>query len=181
MKKTTDVVIGKIENVKRIATRTENSMITFMVGKTPCKAFGKGAEKVTSWVQADPNSVGEFEGYFDKRSERFGKEFVAAHGKLIDTGRIADGNGLGKTSSGLGAPREASASAASAPTEPIPAKEPLVLETDLAAKDPLPHSPAPPTRAPVHCDVAPVKPVTFEDLENQYKAQKMKRQLEKSK
>src|SRR5712671_5069412 len=69
MDKTTDVVKGRIENLKRIATRTPNSMITFTVARTPCKAFGKGAETVVRWIECDPNSAGEFEGHFEKRSE----------------------------------------------------------------------------------------------------------------
>jgi hypothetical protein len=94
MKKKTVVVKGKIENMKRVLTRTENSRITFTVGGTPCKAFGKGAEAVSRWMQVDPNIVGEFEGYFDKRSEKFGREFVAVHGKAIQTERIDNANRL---------------------------------------------------------------------------------------
>src|SRR6267378_446209 len=101
MKKTTDVVKGKIENLKRIATRTENSMITFTVGRTPCKAFGKGAETVSRWMQLDPNSAGEFEGYFDKRSEKFGREFVAVHGKSIQTETIKNADPFVTAASGV--------------------------------------------------------------------------------
>src|ERR1700704_4983899 len=130
MKKTTDIVKGKIENLKRIATRTENSMITFTVGGTPCKAFGKGAETVSRWMQLDPNSAGEFEGYFDKRSEKFGKEFVAVHGKSIEIRRTESAANPGVATSGAGAPGAASVATPSAPIEPIPAKESIGLKTD---------------------------------------------------
>ena len=88
MKKTTDVLKGKIEDFRRVATRTETSMVTFKVGGTPCKAFGKGAEAVSRWIQFDPNISGEFEGYFETHSQRFGKEFVAVRGKCIQLERI---------------------------------------------------------------------------------------------
>src|SRR6266478_1922096 len=114
-------------------------MITFTVGKTPCKAFGKGAETVARWMQIDPNSAGEFEGYFDQRSEKFGREFVAVHGKPIEITKAENVDSPDMTPSGACAPATIEASAPSAQIEPIPAKEPLVLETDLAAKDPLPH------------------------------------------
>jgi len=181
MNKKTEVVKGKIENLKRVATRTENSMITFTVGGTPCKAFGKGAETVARWMQLDPNSAGEFEGYFDKRSERFGREFVAAHGKPIETVRIHNADSPEIAAAGTGTPLAASASAHSAPIEPIPAKKPIGLETDLAGKKPSTlqlHTP--PARVPLPADdFAPVRGVTFEDLENQYKSQKMAREMEK--
>ena len=118
----TDVVKGKIENLKRVATRTENSMITFTVGGTPCKSFGKGAETVSHWMQFDPNTAGEFEGYFDRRSEKFGREFVAVHGKPIETERIDNADRLEMAASGVGSPGVASASAPSCPVEPIPTK-----------------------------------------------------------
>src|ERR1019366_2286883 len=137
MKKTTGIVKGKIENLKRVATSTENSMITFTVGGTPCKAFGKGAETVTRWVQDDPNSVGKFEGYFEKRSEKFGREFVAAHGKLVETQRIDDACRPVIAAPGVGAPGATAAAAPSTPTEPIPARRPIGLKTDLAVKKPL--------------------------------------------
>src|ERR1035437_6517969 len=137
MKKTTSIVKGKIENMKRVATSTENSMITFTVGGTPCKAFGKGAETVTRWVQDDPNSVGEFEGYFEKRSERFGREFVAAHGKLVETQRIDIAVSPEIAASGAESSGTASASELSVPVEPIPANEPIKLKADLAVKKPL--------------------------------------------
>ena len=174
MKKRTHVVRGKIENVKRVVTRTENSMITFKVGGTPCKAFGRGAETVTRWVQDDPNSVGEFEGYFDRRSERFGREFVAAHGKLIGTKTIDKIDGPDMPASGTGAPGAASASELSVPGEPIPANELIKLKTDLAAKkSPTPLSCMTSARPPLPADdFLRVEGVTFEDLENQYKSQK---------
>jgi len=120
MKAQTVVVKGKIENMKRVRTHTENSMVTFTVGGTPCKAFGKGAENLSRWMQIDPNSAGEFEGYFDKRSERFGREFVAVHGKAIETEKIKDADRLGMSASGAGA--SGSASEPSGPVEPIPTK-----------------------------------------------------------
>ena len=181
MKKKTVVVKGKIENMKRVRTRTENSMITFTVGGTPCKAFGKGAEAVTRWMQLDPNSAGEFEGYFDKPSERFGREFVAVHGKAIETEKIDNADRLVMAASVAGAPGAASASAPSGPVEPIPTKEPIGPKTDLAAKEsPTPLSYMTPARVPLPAnDFVRVEGVTFEDLENQYKLQKMKRKMEK--
>ena len=103
------------------------------MGGTPCKAFGKSAETVSRWIQLDPNSAGEFEGYFDKRSERFRKEFVAVHGKPIETERIDNADRLEMASSGTGAP--GAASAPSGLVEPIPTKEPIGLKSDLAAKE----------------------------------------------
>ena len=137
MKKKVEVLKGKIEDLKRIATRTENSMATFKVGGTPCKTFGRGAEILTRWVQDDPNSVGEFEGYFDRRSERFGREFVAVHGKLVETQRIDDACRPVIAAPGVGAPGATAAAAPSTPTEPIPARRPIGLKTDLAVKNPL--------------------------------------------
>jgi hypothetical protein len=183
MKKTTDIVKGKIENLKRVATRTANSMITFTVGRTACKAFGKGAETVSRWMQFDPNSAGEFEGYFDKRSERFGKEFVAVHGKSIEIRRAGSAAIPGVGMSGAGAPRPSAASVTtpSSPIEPILAKEPIGLKTGLAHKElPNPLSRILPTQASLPADdFAPAEGVTFEDLENQYKSQKLARKMEK--
>ena len=182
MKKKVEVLKGKIEDLKRIATRTENSMATFKVGGTPCKAFGRGAEILTRWVQDDPNSVGEFEGYFDRRSERFGREFVAVHGKLVETQRIDIAVSPKIAASGAESSGTASASELSVPVEPIPANEPIKLKTDLDAKAPQnPLSCMPQAWASLPVVVsAPVKPVTFEDLENEYKLLKMKRQMEKA-
>ena len=183
MKKKVEVLKGKIEDLKRIATRTENSMATFKVGGTPCKAFGRGAEILTRWVQDDPNSVGEFEGYFDRRSERFGREFVAAHGKLVETQRIDIAVSPEIAASGAESSDTASASELSVSAEPIPANEPIKLQTDHAAKapsNPLPCTPQASASLPV-VDSTPVKQVTFEDLENQYKSQKAAREMEKLK
>ncbi len=185
MTKKIEVVRGKIENLKRVPTRTENSMVTFTVGGTPCKAFGKGAEMMTRWMQHDPNSVGQFEGYFDRRSERFGREFVAAHGKLIETERIDIAERAVMAAPGARLSHAAlmpttSTSSPSAPTEPIPANEPIKHKTDLdanASSNPLPCMPQVSASLPV-VDSAPVKQVTFEDLENEYKLQKMKRQMD---
>lgn len=181
MKKKVEVLKGKIEDLKRIATRTENSMATFKVGGTPCKTFGRGAEILTRWVQDDPNSVGEFEGYFDRRSERFGREFVAAHGKLIETKTIDKIESPEMAVSGTGSSGAASVSELSVSAEPIPANEPIKLKADLAVKEPLaPLSHMPPARAPLPADdFLRVEGVTFEDLENQYKLQKMAREMEK--
>jgi hypothetical protein len=181
MKKKIEAVKGRIENLKRVVTRTENSMITFTVGGTPCKAFGKGAETVARWMQLDPNSAGEFEGYFEKRSEKYGREFVAVHGKPIQAERIEDPARPLIAASGFGAPGATSA-APSAPIEPVPAKESGELNANPAVKaspTPLPCMPQASTSLPV-VDSAPVKQVTFEDLENEYKVQKLKRQLENS-
>jgi hypothetical protein len=177
MNETTDVVKGKIENLKRVATRTPNSMITFTVAGTPCKAFGKDAEAVVRWIERDPNSAGEFAGHFEKRSEKYGKEFVAVHGKPIETESIDKADRFAMAASGTGVPGAASASPSSAPTEPIPAKEPIGFKTNLAAKEPsIPLSSMPPARAPLPADAfARVEDVTFEDLENQYKSQKAAR------
>ena len=123
MKKTTKVLKGKIENVKRVRTRTGNSMVTFTVGETPCKAFGKGAETVSQWLQVDPNSAGEFEGFFEKRSEKFGQEFVAVHGKPIQTETIEKAGRLELAASGTGASGNLVASADSVTPEPIPAEK----------------------------------------------------------
>jgi hypothetical protein len=169
MNETTDVVKGKIENLKRIATRTPNSMITFTVAGTPCKAFGKDAEAVVRWIERDPNSAGEFAGHFEKRSEKYGKEFVAVHGKPIETESIDKADRFVMAASGTGVP-----GAASAPTEPIPAKEPIGFKTDLAAKE-LSNSLSytPPARPPLPVDdFVHVEGVTFEDLERQYKSQR---------
>jgi hypothetical protein len=174
MNETTDVVKGKIENLKRIATRTPNSMITFTVAGTPCKAFGKDAEAVVRWIGRDPNSAGEFAGHFEKRSEKYGKEFVAVHGKPIETERIDKADRFVMAASGTGVPGAASASAPSAPTEPIPAKEPIGFKTDLAAKElsnPLSYKPPAQPPLPVD-DFVRVEDVTFEDLERQYESQK---------
>lgn len=182
MKKKVEVVKGRIENLRRVATRTENSMVTFTVSGTPCKAFGRAAETVALWVQEDPNSVGEFEGYFDEHSERFGREFVAAHGKLIKTQTIDRINSPDIAATGTVAPGAASASGPLVPAEPIPANEVIKLKTYLAAtasSNPLPLRHQAPTSLPI-VDSTPVKQVTFEDLENEYKAQKLKRQLENS-
>jgi hypothetical protein len=156
-------------------------MITFTVGRTPCKAFGKAAEAVSCWIQFDPNIAGEFEGYFDKRSERFGREFVAVHGKAIETERVDNADRYVMAASGAGAPGAASASAPSASIEPIPTKEPIGLKTDLAAKEsPTPLSYMTPAQTPLPADdFVPVEGVTFEDLENEYKSQKAAREMEK--
>jgi len=181
MTKKTVVVKGKIENMKRVRTRTENSMITFSVGGTPCKAFGKAAEAVTRWMQCDPNTVGEFEGYFDNRSERYGREFIAVHGKAIQTESINNADRLVMAASGAGAPTVASAATPSAPIEPKPAKEPIGLKTDLAAKkSPISRLYMSPARASLPVDdFVHVEGVTFEDLENQYKSQKAAREMKK--
>jgi hypothetical protein len=121
MKKTNKVLKGKIENVQRVRTRTGNSMITFTVGGTPCKAFGKGAETVIRWMEIDPHTAGEFEGFFEKRSERFGTEFVAAHGKPIEIKGIDHAGSLEMAASGAGASGTTLASAISGSVEPIPA------------------------------------------------------------
>jgi len=156
MRKSIYVVKGKIESLKRVITRTENTMVTFMVGGIPCKAFGKGAEMMIRWVKDDPNSIGEFEGHFDGHSEKYGREFIATHGKLIETKTIDKLNSPDIASLGIGAAGAVSASEQSVPAEPIPASAsvPAVVS-------------------------APVKPVTFEDLENEYKLLKMKHQMEK--
>ena len=121
MKKTNKVLKGKIENVQRVRTRTGNSMITFTVGGTPCKAFGKGAETVSRWMATDPHTAGEFEGFFEKRSARFGTEFVTVHGKAIEIKEIDNAGRLEMAVSGAGASGAALASALSSPVEPIPA------------------------------------------------------------
>jgi hypothetical protein len=121
VKKTNKVLKGKIENVQRVRTRTGNSMITFTVGGTPCKAFGKGAETVSRWMETDPHTAGEFEGFFEKRSERFGTEFVAVHSKAIEIKEIDHAGSLEMTASGAGGPGTALASALSGAAEPIPA------------------------------------------------------------
>ena len=158
MRKKVEVVKGKIEDLKRIATRTENSMVTFKVGGTPCKAFGRRRETVARWMQLDPNSAGEFEGYFDKRSEKFGREFVAVRGKPIEDKKIDNADCFWMAAAGAGALGAASTSIPSGPVEPIPAKEPLGLKTDLAAKE-LPSSHALPARAsPPADDVPPLNP-----------------------
>ena len=174
MNETTDVVKGRIENLKRIATRTPNSMITFTVGGTPCKAFGKDAEAVVRWIERDPNSAGEFAGHFEKRSEKYGKEFVAVHGKPIETARIDKADRFVMAASGTGVPGAASASAPPARNEPIPAKEPIGVKTDLAAKEPsTPMSYMLAARPPLPVDdYVHVEGVTFEDLERQYKSQR---------
>jgi hypothetical protein len=174
MNETTDVVKGRIENLKRIATRTPNSMITFTVAGTPCKAFGKGAETVVRWIECDPNSAGEFAGHFEKRSEKYGKEFVAVHGKPIETERVDKADRFVMAASGTGAPGAASASVPPAPNETIPAKEPIGFNTDLAAKETsTPLSYTPPARPPLPLDdFVRAEWVTFEDLENQYKSQR---------
>jgi hypothetical protein len=181
MKNKVEVVKGRIERLKRVVTRTENSMVTFTVNGTPCKAFGKGAEMMTRWMQHDPNSVGEFEGYFDRHSDKFGREFVAAHGKLIETERIDKINSPDIAQSGTIGSGTASAPEPSVPAEPIPATDQIALVTDLAAKapsNPLPCMTQSPASVPV-VDSAPVKQFTFEDLENEYKSLKMNRQMEK--
>jgi hypothetical protein len=178
MKKTIHVVKGKIENLKRVVTRTENSMVTFRVGGTPCKAFGKGAEMMIRWVKDDPNSIGEFEGHFDGRSEKYGREFIAAHGRLVETKTIDKINSPDIAAPGTGVADTTSPSEPSVPAEPIPANGPDKSEPDFAAESPshpLTCMPSPPT-----VDCAAVKPVTFEDLENEYKTQKLKRQLKNS-
>jgi hypothetical protein len=148
------------------------------VGGTPCKPFGKSAETVSRWIQLDPNSAGEFEEYFDKHSERFGKEFVAVHGKPIETERIDNADRLEMAASVAGAP--GAASAPSGLVEPIPTKEPIGLKTDLAAKEPpTPLSYIPSGRATLPSDdFVRVEGVTFGDLENQYKSQKAHSEME---
>jgi hypothetical protein len=130
MKKTTNVLKGKIENLKRVRTSTATSMITFSIGGTPCKAFGRGAETISQWIQVDPNSSGEFEGHFDRHSARFGTEFVAVHGRVIESERITNVVSPEMAVSGTAAPSAASASSPSAPVEPIPAKEPVGCKTE---------------------------------------------------
>lgn len=121
MKKTTNVLKGRIENLRRVATRTGNPMVTFTVGGTPCKAFGKGAETVSQWMQVDPNSAGEFEGFFEKRSEKFGKEFVAVRGKPIEIKGNDNAGSLEMAALGEGASGTTLASTTSCSVEPIPA------------------------------------------------------------
>ena len=183
MKKAIHVVKGKIENLKRVATSTENSMVTFIVGGTPCKAFGKGAETLVRWMQFDPNSAGEFEGYFDRRSERFGREFVAVHGKPIETETLLNADRPVIVTSEAGAPKAKSAGAPSTPIESIPAATKSVeRNANLLIKAlPTNQTPGPPASASLQfIDTAPVKQVTFEDLENEYKLQQMKRQMERT-
>ena len=182
MDKKIKVLKRKIENLKRVATRTENSMVTFSVGGTPCKAFGRGAEITAHWVQDDPNSVGEFQGYFDRHSERFGREFVAVHAKLIETKTIDKISSPDMAASGTCASGAASTFEPSAPIEPIPAKEPIGLETDHNVKKSTttPESSVRSARRVLPADdFVPVEGVTFEDLENQYKSQKLAREMEK--
>jgi hypothetical protein len=135
MNRTTKIVKGKIDNFKRVATRTSNSMATFNVGKTQCKAFGKGAETLARWIAYDPNSAGEFEGYFETHSVKFGEECVAVHGKAIEN-HADNTDRFVSSTSGVHGSVAALAAAPSSPTEPIPAKEPIGLKTDLAAKEP---------------------------------------------
>jgi hypothetical protein len=180
MKKKVEVVKGKIEHLRRVPTSTENPMITFTVGGTPCKAFGKGAETVARWMQIDPNIAGEFEGYFEKRSEKFGREFVAAHGKAIETEKIKDADRPATAVSGRGAAGAPSAPRSSGPVEPIPAKEPIGLGSEIAVeKAPTPLSHMSPAKAPLPADdFVRVEGVTFADLENQYKSQKLAHEIE---
>src|SRR5258708_6261623 len=131
MNNTTSVLKGKIENLKRVSTRTGNSMVTFTVGGTPCKAFGTAAETLIRWIEVDPNSAGELEGFFEKRSEKFGKEFVTVHGKPIRTERIDNAGRFEMAASGTSASGAALASASSVPIELIAAKKPIELKTDL--------------------------------------------------
>lgn len=169
MKKTNKVVKGKIEKVERVRTRTGNSMITFTVGGIPCKAFGKGAETVIRWMETDPHTAGEFEGFFEKRSERFGTEFVAVHGKAIEIKEIDSAGSLEMAASGAGASGTAAASAISGPVEPIPG---VSKREGLEGKTCFPLPAAQEHKAP---DVKKSPPVTtgfrtFEEMERYYYA-----------
>jgi hypothetical protein len=173
MKKTTDVLKGKIEDFKRVPTHTENSMVTFKVAGTPCKAFGKGAETVSRWIKFDPNIAGEFEGYFETHSQKFGREFVAVHGKAIQTERTDNVHGTLMAASGAGAPSAGLISTPSGSVKPIPAKEPSGFKAEFAVKPSATLSHVPPVRRVIPVDdFVHVEGVTFEDLENQYKSQK---------
>jgi len=175
MQKTTAILKGKLDSMRRVKTHTQTSMVTFSVDGTACKAFGQAAEALLGWT---PGDVVELQGSYETRSQKFGREFVAVHGQRLrnentasavfvpEEGRIIDKR---ETS-------QASAPSPSAPIEPIPAKEPIGLQTDLAAKElSTPLSCMPPARAPLPADdFLRLEGVTFEDLENQYKSQKVR-------
>jgi hypothetical protein len=124
MKKKTMILKGKVENLKRVPTSTANRMVTFTVGDTPCKAFGRGAETIRRWMQCDPNTVGEFQGHFDMHSERFGTEFVAIHGRAIQSDTITGASTDPPAVSGAVVSAAISASALPVVGQPITAKEP---------------------------------------------------------
>jgi hypothetical protein len=174
MTKTTNVLKGKIENLKRVTTRTGNPMVTFTVGGTPCKAFGKGAKTVRQWVQVAPNNTAEFEGFFEKRSERFGEEFVVVHGKTIQTARIDNADRPVPAALQADAPGAALASAPSSPVQHIPAASERV-----GLEDSSPANIAGETEPPARRHEAPALkkdlPVTtgfktFEEMERYYYA-----------
>lgn len=182
MHKANATLKGKLNPVKRVRTSTKTTMATFSVDETPCKAFGENAEVLLRW--ASGNLV-ELDGYYETRSQKFGREFVAVRGQLLWDEKSGLAPFVAEDRQGVdkGETLKASVPTPSDRVEPIPTTEPIGVMADLGArKPPTPLSNVPPTRPPRHAEeVVPVKPVTFEDLENQYKALKAARELEKLK
>jgi hypothetical protein len=180
MQKANVTLKGKLDSVRRVRTRTETSMVTFSVAETPCKAFGGNAEVLLGWA---PGNLVELHGYYETRSQRFGREFLAVRGRLLRKENSASAVSVSEEKRTIDKREtsQVSVPSPSAPIEPIPAKVPIGVKTDLTAVKPsAPRSCMPSARAPRPADESVrVKPVTFEDLENQYKSQKAARELEK--
>jgi hypothetical protein len=173
---------GKLDSLQRVPTRTATIMVTFSIDKTPCKAFGKEAEAFLSRAHG---KIVELLGYYETHLPKFGREFVTVGARLLPNESSASTASAPEVGQGIdkGEAPQLSVQSPSAPIEPIPVKESIGVKTDLAARKPSgPSSSIPLARAPLPADDGErVKPVTFEDMENEYKAQKAARELEKLK
>jgi hypothetical protein len=171
---------GKGDSLQRVPTRTAKIMVTFSIDKTPCKAFGQEAEAFLSRAHG---KVVELLGYYETHSPKFGREFVNVGGRVLPNESCASTASAAEEGRGIdeGETSQVSVQSPSAATETIPGKEPIIVETDLAARKPSGPSSSITLARPLRPadEVEPVQPVTFEDMENQYKAQKAARELEK--
>jgi hypothetical protein len=148
-------------------------MVTFSVDKTPCKAFGQAAK---AFLGLAPGNLVELHGYYETHSPKFGREFVPVRGRLLANENSTSTPSVPEEERTIDKSEtsEVSVLSHSAPIEPIPAKEPIGFKTESAGNNaptlPSQLPPAGPSRRADEC--IRVKPVTFEDLENQYKSQK---------
>ncbi len=151
---TTEVLKGKLENVRKVKTSTPNSMVTFMVGGTPCKCFGGVADQLLAWIstKGTPEAL-EVHGHFDRPTERFGREFIVERGRPIAAEQTNNASSE-RTASKTVAPATASGSTPVRPVEPIAARDQIGFAAGAAV-------------GAKHLRLE--KKVTFEDLEREYR------------
>src|ERR1017187_1958625 len=152
MQKENVTLTGRFDSLWRVPTRTATTMVTFSVDKTPCKAFGQAAE---AFLGLAPGNFVELHGYYETHSPQFGREFVPVRGRLLpneSTASAVSGPEDERTIDKRETP-QACVPSPSVPIEPIPAKEPIGVKTDLAARKPsTPLSSIPPARPPRPAD-----------------------------